>query len=72
MRSHDKVRALRDPEYRAQLSGFEHPAGLVNEEELKLIAGAGEVSPAASGWACATVTLVTAAFCPTTACTSQC
>jgi hypothetical protein len=71
MSSHDKVRALRDPEYRAQLSGFEHPAGLVNEDELKLIAGAGEVNPD-STWGCATVTLVTAAFCPTTACTSQC
>ncbi|WP_124727337.1 class II lanthipeptide, LchA2/BrtA2 family [Staphylospora marina] len=66
-------RALRDPKLRFE--GFEHPAGMVNEDELMNIVGAGEVRPQ-SGPVCA-VTLavcvpVSLAFCPTTACTSDC
>ncbi|MBA4492715.1 class II lanthipeptide, LchA2/BrtA2 family [Paenactinomyces guangxiensis] len=75
MSKQDVVRALRDPEYRAQLNGFNHPAGLVTDEELKRIAGAADAEPQSTipcGVVSATVSLVSAAGCPTTKCTSQC
>lgn len=71
MSLNEQVRAMRDPEFRAQLGGFEHPAGQVSEEELKMIAGAGEVTPQTSSWPCLTVN-ISFNWCPTTACTSQC
>lgn len=42
--TNEKMRALRDPEYRAQLTGFDHPAGLVDENELKELVGASEAN----------------------------
>lgn len=45
MFTNEKMLALRDPEFRAQLTGFDHPAGLIDEDELKEIVGASEVNP---------------------------
>lgn len=72
MSADKKIAALRDSELRQSIDGFDHPAGLVEEDELKQMAGAGDVNPQTtpSSWACAT--FITIAFCPTTACTSQC
>ncbi|WP_280771569.1 class II lanthipeptide, LchA2/BrtA2 family [Salipaludibacillus daqingensis] len=70
MERKDLAAAYRNPETRSQL-GLEHPAGEVDEAQLKSIAGAQDVQPQTT-WACATVTLITAVACPTTACTSSC
>lgn len=49
----------------------EDPIGEIDHDELKELTGSGDVKPQTT-WACATVTLVTAVFCPTTACSSDC
>lgn len=76
MSKNDLVKALRDPEYRSKFKDFDHPAGLITDEELKAIVGAGEPVNPDSTLACgvisATVSMISAAQCPSTKCTSQC
>ncbi len=79
MSINEKVRALRDPEFRAQMEGFEHPAGLIDENELKSVVGASEHTPDAtptittSSKVCGTVLIgISAAVCPTTPCSAEC
>ncbi|MBD1372084.1 class II lanthipeptide, LchA2/BrtA2 family [Hazenella sp. IB182357] len=72
MSNKEKAEALRHPAYRAKVEGIDHPAGQVDEQELKDIAGAGDTNPETTP-ACVTATItVSAALCPTTKCTSKC
>lgn len=49
----------------------EEMIGIVNEDELSNLSGAGDVQPQTT-WPCAVFTIVSAAQCPTTACSSKC
>ncbi|GLI86536.1 hypothetical protein ANABIO32_43510 [Rossellomorea marisflavi] len=67
------VNSLKRKEINATFSG--HPAGEVSEEELLALSGGQEVNPQSlttvtrSSSACVALSL---AFCPTSACTSDC
>ncbi|WP_237049403.1 class II lanthipeptide, LchA2/BrtA2 family [Lentibacillus amyloliquefaciens] len=63
---------MRDSELRQSIDEFDHPAGLVEEDELKQMAGAGDVDPQTTPSSVACGIAVSALFCPTTKCTSQC
>lgn len=69
------VRAMRNPEFRSTVEGFNHPAGAVNEEELKQLAGAGDVNTETtpSSFPCIGITVTLSVnFCPTSACSNDC
>lgn len=70
MSKREMAEIYRNPQTRAE-QGFVSPIGEVDKEELMNLAGAYDVTPntTPSSWACG---FVTAAFCPSTACTSSC
>ncbi|WP_019638037.1 hypothetical protein [Paenibacillus fonticola] len=41
----DKIRAIRDPDFRGNASSFDHPVGIVSENEIENVVGGAEVSP---------------------------
>ncbi|MBU5594545.1 class II lanthipeptide, LchA2/BrtA2 family [Amphibacillus sp. MSJ-3] len=67
MSNRELAAKYRNPNERENLD-FENPVGTVDEEELKALAGA-RIPITPSSWVCG---FVTAALCPTTACTSDC
>ncbi|AGN34611.1 class II lanthipeptide, LchA2/BrtA2 family [Bacillus paralicheniformis] len=70
--SHREMAAIyRDANKRANLE-FSNPVGEVNEEELKNLAGAADVTPHTTPSSLPCGTLVTAVWCPSNACTSDC
>ncbi|ANC11234.1 MULTISPECIES: class II lanthipeptide, LchA2/BrtA2 family [Bacillus cereus group] len=72
--SKNEVKALRNPKMRTE--DFNNPVGIVNEQELRQIVGAGDVTPQATP----TVTIlataaggaVISAVLPTLKCSSKC
>lgn len=54
--TNEKMQSFRNPEALSQLIDFDHPAGLVDENELKEIVGASEVNPQS---------ITATIFCPT-------
>ncbi|WFA87740.1 hypothetical protein [Paenibacillus amylolyticus] len=41
----EQILAMRDPDFRASLSGFEHPSGSVDSNELTRMVGGGDQDP---------------------------
>ncbi|MED3981255.1 class II lanthipeptide, LchA2/BrtA2 family [Priestia megaterium] len=69
MSKREMAEIYRNPQTRAE-QGFVSPIGEVDKEELMSLAGASEVTPNTTSVPCGL--FVTAAFCPTTACSSSC
>ncbi|WP_242281211.1 class II lanthipeptide, LchA2/BrtA2 family [Bacillus cereus group sp. BfR-BA-01347] len=64
--SKNEVKSLRDPKMRTE--DFNNPVGIVNEQELKQIVGAGDVTPQTTDALSAVIVSVL----PTLKCSSQC
>ncbi|MCU5274274.1 class II lanthipeptide, LchA2/BrtA2 family [Bacillus cereus] len=64
--SKNEVKSLRDPKMRTE--DFNNPVGIVNEQELKQIVGAGDITPQTTDALSAVIVSVL----PTLKCSSKC
>lgn len=71
MSNREKAELYRNASNRTEL-GFVNPVGEVSEDELRNLAGAADVTPHTTPSSLPCGVFVTAAFCPSTKCTSSC
>lgn len=61
----EKIQAIRNPEFRSNVVDFDHPAGLITEEEIMKVVGGAEVNPNSliTRWKCPSLSCPTVAEC---------